>query len=245
MSNPSRRKLITTALAATAGASGLAAAARFAGKHGLLPPDCGGIYGLGTSLTFAAHRLFTGDAYAREFPTSKISKAPFAKVRPFKIAAYDRMRADNFVDWRVEVDGMVARLSSFSVADLKRLPSRTQITQLTCEEGWSYIAEWIGTPVSHLLNAAGILPQARYIVYYSIQKNWIQSIDLHDALHPQTLLTYAMNGADLPMGHGGPVRLSIPRQLGYKNVKYINRLTLTDSIEGLHKIGAYSWYAGI
>lgn len=244
MSNPSRRKLITAGLAATAGAAGIAAASRLAGRYGLLPPDCGAVYGLGKTLTYASHRLLAGDSFAQEFPSSKISKAPFAKLRPFKIEAFDRMRAGNFVDWRVEVDGMVARPSSFSLSDLKGLPSRTQITQLTCEEGWSFIAEWIGAPVSHILNAAGALPQARYVIYYSIQRNWIQSIDIADALHPQTLLTYGMNGGDLPVGHGGPVRLSIPRQLGYKNVKFITRLTVTDTLKPF-KIGSYSWYAGI
>ena len=242
MSTINRRKLITAGLAAGAGATGLAFAAR---RHGLLPPDCGRRYEPGTSLTFAAQRLITADSFAREFPTSKIDKNPFAKVRPFKIEAYDRSRANNFTDWTVEIGGMVARPTTFSLAQLKGFPSTTQVTQLACEEGWSFIAEWTGTPLTNLLNQVGVLPQARYIVYYSIQPNWIQSIDMADALHPQTILTYAMNGADLPYGHGGPVRLRLPRQLGYKNVKYITRLTLTDSIEGLHKVGAYSWYAGI
>jgi DMSO/TMAO reductase YedYZ molybdopterin-dependent catalytic subunit len=245
MSNFSRRKLITTGLAATAGASGLAVSARLADRCGLLPPDHGGVWGLGTTLTYASHRLLTRDSLAHEFSASEISKAPFAKVRPFKIEAYDRMRAGNFVDWRVEVDGMVARPSSFSLAQLKTFPSRTQITQLTCEEGWCFIAEWKGAQLSHILNLVGALPQARYIVYQSIQPNWRQSIDMDDARHPQTLLTYEMNGANLPMGHGGPVRLSVPRQLGYKNVKYITRLTLTDSFHYTYRRNSYSWYAGI
>ena len=73
-----------------------------------------------------------------------------------------------------------------------------------------------------------------------------------EAMHPQTLVTYGMNGGDLPPGHGGPLRLRIPRQLGYKSVKYITRLTVTDSLKGFGKgmgSGAseagYSWYSGI
>lgn len=241
----SRRTIITTGLAATAGASGLAVAVRMAERYGLIPPDCGGIYGAGTTLTYASQRLLTSHSLAREFPARQISKPPFAKIRPFRIAAYDRMRAGGFVDWRLDVDGMVSRPTSFSLAELKSFPTRTQITALTCEEGWSFIAEWTGVPLSHILSLAGVLAQARYVVYYSIQPNWRQSIDMVDALHPQTTLVYRMNGGDLPMGHGGPLRLRLPRQLGYKNVKFITRLTVTDSLKHLIAGSSYAWYAGI
>src|SRR5882757_5778523 len=108
MSNLSRRKWITTGLAAAGGASGLAVAVRLADRYGLLPPDHGGIYGAGTTLTYASQRLLTRHSRAREFPSSQISKAPFAKLRPFKVEAFARLRAGGFVDWRVDVDGMVA-----------------------------------------------------------------------------------------------------------------------------------------
>jgi len=245
MKNLSRRKLITTGLAATAGASGLAMAVRLADRYHLIPPDHGGIYGVGTTLTYASQRLLTSHSLAREFSPSQISKAPFPKLRPFKNEAYDRLRSGGFVDWRVDVDGMVSHPASFSLAELRSFPSRSQITALACEEGWSFIAEWTGVPLSHVLSLAGALPQARYVVYFSVQRNWMQSIDMADALHPQTLLVYGMNGGELPMGHGGPVRLRLPRQLGYKNVKFINRLTVTDSLKGFVKGSSYAWYAGI
>ena len=152
------------------------------------------------------------------------------------------------------MDGLVARPSSFSVAELKSFPVRSQITHLACEEGWSFIAEWTGVSLFHVLDVAGILPQARYVVYFSIQRDWWDSVDMADALHPQTLVTYGMNGGELPVGHGGPIRLRVPRQLGYKSVKYITRLTVTDSLRGFGKglgsglnsaEGGYAWYAGI
>jgi DMSO/TMAO reductase YedYZ molybdopterin-dependent catalytic subunit len=245
MSAFSRRKLITTGLAAAGGASGLAVALRLADRYGLIPPDHGGIYGAGTTLTYASQRLLTRHSLAREFPPRQISKAPFAKLRPFHSPAFDRLRAGGFVDWRLDVDGMVARPSSFSLAELRSLPSISQITQLACEEGWSFIAEWTGVPLSHVLSAAGTLPQARYVVYFSLQPKWWQSIDMADAMHPQTLLVYGMNGGELPMGHGGPLRLRVPRQLGYKSVKFISRLTVTDSLKQFDKGGSYAWYAGI
>jgi DMSO/TMAO reductase YedYZ molybdopterin-dependent catalytic subunit len=247
----SRRKWLTRGLAATAGLSGLAVAARLASKYGLVPPDWGGIYGAGATLTYAAQRVLTRHSLAREFPRSMISKAPFANGKPPEIEAFKKLQAGGFADWRLTIDGMVANPGSFSISDLKGLPARNQITQLTCEEGWCYIAEWIGTPLSGVLEAAGILPQARFVVYYPIDGSW-DSIDMADALHPQTLVAYGFNNGDLPMQFGGPLRMRIPRQLGYKSVKYINHLTVTDSLKrfgkGLGSAAAedcYSWYAGM
>ena len=252
MSNLSRRKLITTGLAATAGASGLAVAARVADQYGLIPPACGGLFRPGEALTFASQRLLARHSLAREFPRSLISKPPLANGKPPKDAEYQRLQAGGFADWRLTVDGMVARPTSFSLGELRSYPSRSQITHLACEEGWSFIAEWTGVPLAHVLETVGILPQAKYVVYFSIQPRWWDSVDMADALHPQTLVTYGMNGDDLPAGHGGPLRLRVPRQLGYKSVKYITRLTVTDSLKGFGKgMGSfaaergYSWYSGI
>jgi DMSO/TMAO reductase YedYZ molybdopterin-dependent catalytic subunit len=215
----SRRKLITTGLAATAGVAGLGVAARIAQRYGLIPPDHGGFYGLGETLTYASQRLLTRHSLAREFPRSMISKPPFAnEVPPFN-DAFMRLQAGRFSDWRLTVNGMVARPASFSLEQLKSYPSHSQITMVQCEEGWSYIAEWIGVPLAHILKAVEVHPQARYVVYFSIDPDWWDSIDMADALHPQTFLTYGMNGDELPVGNGGPLRLRVPRQIGYKNVK--------------------------
>jgi len=252
MSGISRRKLITTGLGTAAGASGLALAARLAARYGLIPPDSGVLYGAGETLTYAAQRLLTRHSMAREFSHSEISKEPFAnEVAPLG-AEFQRLQQGSFAEWRLVVDGMVARPGSFPLAEIKSFPRSSQITFVACEEGWSYIAEWIGTPLSHILDAAGALPQVRYVVYRSVQPDWWESIDMADALHPQTLVTYGMNGGELPVGFGGPLRLRVPRQLGYKSVKYITRLTATDNLKHFGKglgsaspEGGYAWYAGI
>jgi DMSO/TMAO reductase YedYZ molybdopterin-dependent catalytic subunit len=252
MTKISRRKLIRTGLAATAGASGLFVAARLAERYGLIPPDSGGIYGPGETLTYAAQRLLTRHSLAREFSRNQISKDPFAnEVAPLG-KEFQGLQERGFADWRLLVDGMVARPTSFSLAELKSFPRRSHITMIQCEEGWSYIGEWIGVPLSHVLELVGAQPQVRYVVYRSIQPDWWESIDLADALHPQTLLTYGMNGGELPVGFGGPLRMRVPRQLGYKSVKYITRLTATDNLKQFGKglgsaspEGGYAWYAGV
>jgi DMSO/TMAO reductase YedYZ molybdopterin-dependent catalytic subunit len=252
MSTFSRRKLITTGIAAAAGVSGLAVAERIAQKYGLVPPDHGGIYGLGETLTYASQRLLTRHSLAREFSRSQISKPPFPNEIPPLNEAYKRLQAGGFADWRLSVSGMVARPASFSLDQLKGYPPHSQITLLQCEEGWSYIAEWIGVPLSQILQAVEVQPHARYVVYYSIDPDWWESIDMADALHPQTFLAYGMNGGELSVGNGGPLRLRVPRQIGYKNVKFITHLTVTDNLKGFGKglgsaapEGGYAWYAGI
>ncbi|MFZ0804778.1 MAG: molybdopterin-dependent oxidoreductase [Candidatus Sulfotelmatobacter sp.] len=248
----SRRQLITTGIAAVAGVSGLGVAARLAQKYGLVPPDHGGIYGLGETLTYASQRLLTRHSLAREFPRSYISKPPFANEIPPLSDEFKRLQADHFADWRLSINGMVAKPASFSIDQLKSYPSHSQITMIQCEEGWSYIAEWIGVPLAQILQAVEVHPQARYVIYFSLDPDWWESIDMADALHPQTLLTYGMNRDELPVGNGGPLRLRVPRQIGYKSVKFITHMTVTDNLKGFGKglgsaspEGGYAWYAGI
>jgi DMSO/TMAO reductase YedYZ molybdopterin-dependent catalytic subunit len=252
MNSITRRKLIYGGAAAVVGAGGLAAADRLAKRYGLIPPDGSGIYGPGETLTYACQRLLTRNTPAREFPRSMISKSPFANAVAPPNDAFKRLAAGGFKDWRLVVDGTVAHPMSLSLADLKALGLHSQITEVACEEGWSYIAEWIGTPLSGVLSEAGVLPETRYIVYNSIEEGAWASIDMQDAGDPHTLLTMGMNDGDLPVGFGGPLRLRLPRQLGYKSLKYINHITATDNIKkfgkglgGVDPEYGYSWYAGI
>ncbi len=265
MSNQlSRRKLLTASLAAAAGATGLGIAARLGDRYGLIPPDDGGIYGVGETMTYAAQRLLTHHTLAREYTRSDISKIAPVKGEAPQNETYQRLLAGGFVDWRLKIDGLVAHPSFFSLAELKRLPAERHVFHQACEEGWSFIAEWVGFPLSYVLNLAGVLPQAKYVVFFGFDTNfeaadkrtikgkW-NSIDMADAWHPQTLLAYGMNGKEfLPPGHGAPLRLRIPRQLGGKSTKYLSWITLTDTVKDIGQgFGAggvergFSWYAGI
>ncbi|MBI4892703.1 MAG: molybdopterin-dependent oxidoreductase [Acidobacteria bacterium] len=252
MSRFSRRTMIGAGLSAVAGASGLAIAGKLARQHGLIPPDSGGLYGPGETLTYGAQRLLARHSLAREFPREAISAAPWANPTDPPDDLFKRHQAAGFANWTLAVDGLVARPVSLSLAEIKSQPSRSHITMLVCEEGWSYIAEWTGVPLSHILELAGAKPEARHVVYFSQQHGWWDSLDMDEALHPQTLIAHTMNGQSLPVGHGGPLRMRVPKQLGYKNVKFVARLTVTDDIRKFSKgLGSaspefgYSWYAGI
>src|SRR6476620_11703152 len=165
MSDITRRTLITRGLAAAAGLSGLALAERLADRYGLVPPDHGGVYGPGETLTYAAQRLLTRHSLAREFSRSQISNPPFANEIAPPSDHFKRLQADGFKDWRLSIEGLVAQPASLSLDEVKRFPVRRQITEIACEEGWSYIAEWVGTPLASVLDLAGASPKARYVVY--------------------------------------------------------------------------------
>jgi DMSO/TMAO reductase YedYZ molybdopterin-dependent catalytic subunit len=243
---------MTAGLTAAGGAAGLAIAARVADRYGLIPPDWDGVYGPGETLTYACQRILTSHhSLAREFSRGEISKVAQVSGEHPKTDQYQRLLSGGFADWRLAVDGLVARPASFSLAQLKQFPSRSQITEHTCEEGWSFVAEWTGVPLSYVMNLVGVLPQAKYVVFFPFDPAW-DSLDMQDVGHSQTLLAYGMNGQDMPVDHGAPLRLKVPRQLGYKSVKYLSRITVTDTLKhfgtgqgsSAPEVG-YSWYAGI
>jgi len=247
-----RRKLITSGLVAAAGAAGIYAAAGIAEKYGFLAPDHQGILGVGEALTYGAQRMFMAlHSRAREFDRSQISKVIPVNGEPPKTDTYLRMLANGFADWRLTVDGLVERPSTFSLAELKQFPSMSQITHQACEEGWSFIAEWSGVPLSYILHLVGVRHEAKWVVYFAADDNW-DSVDIPEAFHPQSLLVLGMNGRELPTRHGAPLRLRFPRQLGQKSKKYLNRILVTDTVKKIGKgWGAadpeygYSWYMGI
>ncbi len=247
----SRRTLIKTGLGAVA-ASGAFGTVRLADRCGLIPANHRGIYGLSETLTYAGQRLLTKlPSLAREFDRSRISTVVPVNGKAPTTEPYRRLLAGEFADWRLPIDGLVSRPTAFSLDELKSFPSRSQITHQACEEGWSFIAEWTGVPLSFVLERVGIHDKAKYIYFFTFD-NWWDSIDMDDALHPQTVLAYAMNGPNMPLDHGAPLRLKVSRQLGYKSLKYLSKITVTDSAKGIGDgLGSsapgagYSWYAGI
>jgi len=231
-----------------------------AGCNNTEPPSYGNVLRMGDLFTYKTHRLLLpGNALAREYEHGDISPVmAVGTVNPVDSdeflynaefgPAYERLLADGWSGWRLAVEGSVARPGSYSLADLKRMPSRTQITRHVCEEGWSAIAQWTGVPLHHVLRAAGTLPEARYVQFYSYD-NYADGIDMLDALHPQTILAYGMNGRDLPISHGAPLRVRVETQLGYKSMKFLRRIVVTETFDDNGSQGniqnGWSWYAGI
>lgn len=254
---PDRRKLL-------AGGAGLL----LSGCDALAGSDkARAVIGSGEQATYRWQRLIGRDGLAQEFSAADIS--PVFKVNgthePVE-AAYQALKAGGWADWRLAVTGLVARPLALSLADIRKLPQRSQITRHDCVEGWSAIAGWQGPQLADVLAQAGVSSKARYVVFRCADNYggeaakggqqssslYYESVDMVDALHPQTILAHSMNGAPLTPGHGAPLRLRVERQLGYKQAKYLMELVVTDSFAGFGqgKGGywpdrGYEWYAGI
>ena len=210
-------------------------------------------------LHYRSQRRAAGsNALAREYGRSDMS--PVFRVngsaRPNSPAYLDHALS-NFADWRLAVDGLVARPLALSLSDLGGFPQRAQITRHDCVEGWSAIGKWQGPQLASILRAAGLSSRANFLVFHCADTSggvqYYESIDLNDAFHPQTILALLMNDHRLSIPHGAPVRLRVERQLGYKHAKFVMRIEARERIDDLHlgKGGYwedradYAWYAGI
>jgi DMSO/TMAO reductase YedYZ molybdopterin-dependent catalytic subunit len=210
-------------------------------------------------LTMRAQRIVSPrDALAREYSAADLS--PIFRSNGTSMPGgsdYAQSVAEHFANWRVAVDGLVARPLSIPIQTLWSMPHRVQITRHDCVEGWSAIGKWHGPQLSRILDAAALSTRARYIVFHCADrfgdKPYYESIDLIDAFHPQTILAVGLNDKLLPVPNGAPVRLRVERQLGYKHAKYIQRIEAVESLAGIYggKGGYwedttdYGWYAGI
>jgi DMSO/TMAO reductase YedYZ molybdopterin-dependent catalytic subunit len=215
------------------------------------PPTYGNILRMGDNLTYLAHRtLLPGQSLAKEYSRGDISSFPATGTtnpadtsKPSYSEEYDRVIHNQFNSWSLKVEGSVTKPGSYSLTDLHRFPSRTQITRHTCEEGWTAIGEWTGVPLGIVLQHAGIRPGARFVNFYAYD-GYMDSVDLLDAFHPQTILAYGMNGRDLSVPHGAPLRLRLEKQIGYKSMKYLQRIVVSDEFIDPGDSG-WAWYTGL
>ena len=223
-------------------------------RDAYVPPMVrGGLIGVADVLTMSTNRLLlSGQPLAREYQPSDIAPdfPTWGQTNP-RDEKYQRLLRAGFADWRLPVSGLVERPLSLSLDDIKRLPSRTQITAHVCEQGWSAIAQWTGAPLLQVLKAAGgVTSGARYVVLDTVD-GWYEGIDMFEVVHPQTILAYRMNGDDLPIGNGAPLRLRLERQCGYKNLKFLKSIQVVDSMAdfgkgtgGINSDWGFHWYAG-
>jgi DMSO/TMAO reductase YedYZ molybdopterin-dependent catalytic subunit len=239
-----------------------------AGAGGLLLTGCDRINAspavkhllqIGEGATMGAQRIVADrTALAHEFAASEMS--PVFRTNGTSMPgapAYAAHVANGFRDWRLVVDGLVARPLALSLDQIRRMPVRSQITRHDCVEGWSAIGKWSGVPLKLLLDHAGMHGTARYIVFHCADDfagtPYYESIDLIDAFHPQTILAWGMNDRLLEVGHGAPLRLRAERQLGYKHAKYVMRVEAVRDLAGIGRgkggywedKAGYQWYAGI
>lgn len=224
------------------------------------PGSIRNLYDVSDALNYGVHDLLlAGQPRVREFSSSQVAlDFPTSGVTSPRDDRYQAHKENGFADWRLTVDGLVDTALKLSLSQLQALPSQTQTTLHTCDEGWSAIGAWSGVPLSHLLALAGVRPGARYVVFHCMdtqynQLPYYESIDLFAANHPQTILAYGLNGEALPEKNGAPLRLRIETQIGYKHAKFVERVEVVDSLASIGEgrggwwedwNGAV-WYAGL
>ncbi len=224
------------------------------------------------NISRAAQKLVAGRrAMAQEFTEADVSPSFRGNGTTEPNSTHYRELAEGqFGQWSLQVGGLVEHPMQFSLAALRALPSRTQITRHDCVEGWSAIGKWTGVPLHHLLALVKPTGEARYVLFRcadpmgeededdasgapgAVDSTYYESIDMDDALHPQTMLAYDLNGQSLPITNGAPLRLRVERQLGYKQAKYLMKIELVSNFDkvrggkgGYWEDEGYEWWAGI
>lgn len=179
------------------------------------------------------------NALAKEYHESEVSRVFPANgnVDP-GTADYAAHVEQNFSAWNIEIVGLVRTPMSWSLAAIKELPARTQITRHDCVEGWSAIGKWTGVALGDLMRQVQPLPNVRYAVFHCADVDdegvaYYESMAIADTYHPQTILAYELNGAPLDVPHGAPLRLRFERQLGYKQAKYVMKIELVETFDGI------------
>ena len=204
------------------------------------------------------HAIIGTRGMAKEYTEADI--APVFRVNGFATpsdAMYNALLASHFTKYRLVVDGAVEHPQAFTLAQLHAFPQVEQITRHDCVEGWSVIGKWGGLRLGDVLTAVKPQPDAHYVIFYCMDRDdsgvpYYESLDLHQANHPQTLLALRLNGRLIDPDHGAPVRLRIPTQLGYKSAKWVKRIEVVGSFSriaggsgGYWEDQGYEWYAGI
>ena len=199
--------------------------------------------------TRGSARLYSDADVDRDFRTNGLSTP---QDQRYADAAHD-----NFGAYRLPVEGLVDKPHVFTLAELRAMPLQTQITRHDCVEGWSAIGKWRGVPLATIIALAQPKMNARYVVFSCFDKDesgteYYESLDLHQAAHPQTLLALDLNDKPLDPDHGAPVRLRIPTQLGYKSAKWVRKIEIADAFPktllakgGYWEDQGYEWYGGI
>ena len=204
------------------------------------------------------HAVIGTRGMARTYPDSDVDiNFRTNGFDPPSTSQYNLWVRDDYRGYKLIVDGMFERPQAYTLAELRAFPQLAQATRHDCVEGWSAIGKWAGPRLRDVIASAVPAAGARYVVFHCMDATddgslYYESLDLHEAAHPQTVLALNLNDAPLDAAHGAPVRLRVPTQLGYKSAKWVRRIEAVASFAdigaghgGYWEDNGYEWYAGI
>lgn len=182
-------------------------------------------------------------------PQKPVPEFPASAIEPEEllINTFDFTPQIDPLKFRLTVDGEVNNPLQLSMADIQKLPLTSMIIRHVCVEGWAAIVQWNGVRLRDLVSLVQPKANVRYI-YFKSADGYSESWDLASALHPQTLMAYQKNGQPLSVDNGAPIRLASPIKLGYKQSKWVTRITLVNNLlpsRGYWEDRGYEWFAGL
>jgi sulfoxide reductase catalytic subunit YedY len=153
-------------------------------------------------------------------------------INTFRIRSVEETPSFDPGTWKLTIEGLVNKPLSISYDELLKLESEEQVTEFHCVEGWSVDnVKWKGVRLKVLFEMAGLAPDAAFATFHSASGIYADSLSIQEAFEPYVMLAYMLNDDPLPQEQGKPLRLIMPRMFGYKNVKWVNRITLTAAQE--------------
>ncbi len=182
-------------------------------------------------------------------PQKPIPEFPLSAIEPkaLLINTFNLTPEINWDEFRLTIDGAVNNPLSLSMAEIQKMPLTSMVIRHVCVEGWAAIVQWGGVQLRSLVALAQPKADARY-VYFQSADGYSESWDIASALHPQTLMAYQKNGERLPVENGAPLRLAAPIKLGYKQSKWVTKITLRNQLldtRGYWEDQGYEWFGGL
>jgi len=170
--------------------------------------------------------------YSLSSRTNAWAKTEYMRVKEFLIRSVEGTQRVDLKVWRLKVEGLVEKPISLSFDEIQKLPKKVQVKNFICVEGWGLDDQkWEGVYLQEIFSKVQINPKAKYATFHATGGKYADSLSIQEALEPDTMLAYKLNGKDLAPENGFPLRLVIPRMYAYKGVKWVERIVFTEKQE--------------
>jgi len=158
--------------------------------------------------------------------------AEYKRVKEFLIRSIEGTQHADLRTWRLKIEGLVERPFTLRFDEIQTLPRKIETKNFVCVEGWGLEGQkWEGVHLQEIFSKVKIDPKAKFVSFYATGGKYLDSLSIQEALEPDTILAFRVNGKDLLPQNGFPLRLVVPRMYAYKSVKWVERIVLTEKQE--------------
>ena len=176
--------------------------------------------------------LAASSLYQFTFKSTAWARANYVQVKEFLIRSIEDTQRVNLKTWRLKIEGLVEKPIALSLDEIKALPQKIQTRTFICVEGWGLDNQkWEGVHLKEIFSKVKVNSKAKFVTFVATGGQYRDSLSIKEALEPDTMLAYKVNGKDLPPENGFPLRLIIPRMYAYKGVKWVEKVVFTEEQE--------------